>query len=46
MAPSEIHSSTWQLEVSIAGAGFAISGQFINRPDNWENRAAGVWHSW
>lgn len=46
MAPFEIHSSTWQLEVSIAGAGLAISGQFINRADNWENRASGAQHSW
>lgn len=39
VAHFEIHSSTWWLEVSIAGAGFAICGQFINRADNWENRA-------
>lgn len=40
-----MYSSIWQLEVSIAGAGFAINGQFINRTDNWENRAEGVQHS-
>lgn len=31
--------------MSIAGAGFAINGQFINRTDNWENRTAGGQHS-
>lgn len=41
MALSEMHSNTWQDEVFIAGAGFAINGQFINRADNWENRAVG-----
>lgn len=45
LASFEVHSSTWQLEVSIAGARFAISGQFINRADNWENRASGTQHS-
>lgn len=35
------YSNTWQDEVFIAGAGFAINGQFINRADNWENRAVG-----
>lgn len=39
MALSETRSSTWQGEVFLAGAGFAINGQFINRADNWENRA-------
>lgn len=41
MALSEMHSNTWQDEVFIAGAGFAINGQFINRSDNWENRPVG-----
>lgn len=45
MASFEMYSSTWQLEVSLAGAGFSISGQFINRADNWENRVVGVQHS-
>jgi hypothetical protein len=36
---SEMYSNTWQGEVFLAGAGFAINGQFINRADNWENRA-------
>lgn len=45
MASFEVHSSPWQLEVSIAGGGFAISGQFINRADNWENRASEAQHS-
>ena len=42
MAFSETHSNTWQGEVFLAGAGFAINGQFIDRADNWENRAAGM----
>lgn len=27
----------------MAGAGFAINGQFINRADNWENRVCMCW---
>ena len=42
MPLSETYSNTWQDEVFIAGAGFAINGQFINRADNWENRAVGM----
>lgn len=42
MACSETHSNTWQGEVFLAGAGFAINGQFIDRADNWENRAEGM----
>lgn len=41
MALFEIRSNTWQGEVFLAGAGFAINGQFINRADNWENRTVG-----
>lgn len=42
VAFSETHSNTWQGEVFLAGAGFAINGQFIDRADNWENRAVGM----
>lgn len=45
VAFSEMHSNTWQGEVFLAGAGFAINGQFIDRADNWENSGKECWHS-
>lgn len=41
MTFSKTYSNTWQGEVFLAGAGFAINGQFIDGADNWENRAVG-----
>lgn len=41
LAHSELFAYIWQDEVFVAGVGFAINGECINRADNWENRAEG-----